>query len=279
MDWKALEQSLVTTAVAIGTKLLGALAVYIVGRWLIGMVMRVLARVLRSYKLDETVMAYLSSILSVLLNIVLVMGILGYFGVETTSFAALLAGAGLAIGTAWGGLLAHFAAGVFMLILRPFKVGDFVTAGGVTGTVHEIGLFTTTIIAPDNVVNHVGNNKVFSDTIQNFSTNAYRRVDLTAQLAHAVDPGDAVGRLRAAVAKIPNVLTSPAPDVEIGTFNERGPVLIVRPYTSNDHYWQVYFDTNRAIRETFAAAGYPVPEEHVYQREIAVAASAASGSR
>jgi small conductance mechanosensitive channel len=245
---------------------------------MIGAVMRILARVLRSYKLDETVMAYLSSIISVLLNIVLVMGILGYFGVETTSFAALLAGAGLAIGTAWGGLLAHFAAGVFMLILRPFKVGDFVMAGGVTGTIHEIGLFTTTIIAPDNVVNHVGNNKIFSDTIQNYSTNAYRRVDLTAQLAHSVDPADAIARLKAAVGRIPNVQTTPAPDVEIGTFNERGPVLVVRPYTANDHYWQVYFDTNLAIKKTFGEAGYPVPEEHVFQTEVQLAASAASGS-
>jgi len=279
MDWKAIEQSVLTTAVAVGTKLLGALAVYTVGRWLIGVVMRVLARLLRSYKLDETVMAYLSSILSFLLNIVLVMGILGYFGVETTSFAALLAGAGLAIGTAWGGLLAHFAAGVFMLILRPFKVCDFVMAGGVTGTVHEIGLFTTTIVAPDNVVNHVGNNKVFSDTIQNFSTNSSRRVDLTAQLAHSVDPADAVGRLRAAVAKIPNVQATPAPDIEIGTLTERGPVLIVRPYTHADHYWQVYFDTNRAIAKAFSEAGYPVPEEHVFQTERTIEATAASGSR
>lgn len=165
-----------------------------------------------------------------------------------------------------------------MLILRPFKVGDFVCAGGVTGTVHEMGLFSTEIIAPDNVVNHVGNNKIFSDTIQNFSSTPYRRVDLTAQLAHSVDPADAIARLKTAVAKIPNVIATPAPDIAIGTFNERGAVLVVRPYASNDHYWQVYFDTNQAIRNTFAAASYPVPEDHVYQREFEMGAKA-SGSR
>ncbi len=272
MDWKLLQQSILATAFSLGTKVLGAIALYIVGRWLIGMAMRLVSRLLRGYKLDETVMAYLTSIISVLLNIVLVLALLGFFGVETTSFAALLAGAGLAIGTAWGGLLSHFAAGIFMVILRPFKVGDFISAGGVTGTVHEIGLFSTTIIAPDNVVNFVGNGKIFSDNIQNYTTNPYRRVELTAQLAHSVDPKDAIARLRAAVKAIPNVVSQPAPDIEIGTFNERGAVLVVRPYTSNDTYWQVYFDTNRVIREVCAEAGYPVPELHYKFAQAAAAA-------
>jgi small conductance mechanosensitive channel len=118
----------------------------------------------------------------------LVVAILGYFGVQTTTFAALIAAAGLAIGTAWAGLLANFAAGAFLLVLRPFKVGDFISAAGVMGTVHEIGLFVTTMDSPDNVRTFVGNNKIFSDTIQNYSANAYRRVDLTAQIAGAADP-------------------------------------------------------------------------------------------
>ncbi len=130
MDWKALEQSVISSAISIGTKVLGALALYIIGRWMIAFVMRLVTRILRGYKLDETIMGYLVSIVNVLLNFVLVLVLLGFFGVETTSFAALLAGAGLAIGTAWGGLLGHFAAGIFMVILRPFKVGDFITAGG-----------------------------------------------------------------------------------------------------------------------------------------------------
>ena len=114
----------------------------------------------------------------VLLNIALIVALLGFFGVETTTFAALLAAGGVAIGVAWSGLLANFAAGVFIVILRPFKVGDFVTAGGVIGTISHIGLFGTNIDTPDNVQTMVGNNKILSDTIQNFSSNPYRRVDL-----------------------------------------------------------------------------------------------------
>jgi len=163
---------------------------------------------------------------------------------------------------AWSGLLANFAGGVFLVILQPFKVGDFVTAAGVTGTVEEVGLFATALNTPDNIRTIVGNGKIFGDTIQNFSVNAYRRVDLTAQLAHSVDPAGAIALLKPALAKVPNVMAEPAPDVEILTFNPMGPVLAVRPYCNNQHYWRVYFDTNRLIRETFGRAGFPVPEQH-----------------
>jgi small conductance mechanosensitive channel len=115
----------------------------------------------------------------------------------------------------------------------------------------------------------VGNNKIFSDTIQNFSASPYRRVDRLAQLAHGVDAHDAIARLKEALAKIPNVASEPKPDVEVVDFNERGAVLAVRPYTHTDHYWQVYFDTNKAIGDTFGEAGYPVPESHVRMKQAA----------
>jgi small conductance mechanosensitive channel len=136
----------------------------------------------------------------------------------------------------------------------------------VMGTVHEVGLFVTSIDTLDNIRTFVGNNKLFSGNIQNFTANPYRRVDLKAQLNHGVEVTEAIGILKERLMKIPNVMTSPAPDVEILEFNLAGPVLAVRPYVHNDHYWQVYFDTNRAIRETFSAAGYPVPEAHSVTR-------------
>ncbi len=261
-DLTAMKLTVTTMLTAVGLKILGAIAIWIVGRWLIGLVLRMLGSALRKQKIDPTLIRYIHSALAALLNIVLVVAILGFFGVETTSFAALLAAAGVAIGMAWSGLLSNFAGGVFLVILQPFKVGDFVTAAGVTGTVEEIGLFATTLSTPDNVKTIVGNGKVFGDTIQNFSANPYRRVELMAQLAHGVDPEAAVALLKPALGKIPNVMEAPAPDVEILTFNLAGPVLAVRPYCNNAHYWQVYFDTNRLIRETFAHAGFPVPEQH-----------------
>lgn len=261
LNTEAIWQYLSTQGLDLGLKILAALAAWVIGRWIINLAVGLFTRALETgRKIDSTLSNYLRSILTVLLNIVLVLAILDIFGIKTTSFAALLAGAGLAIGTAWGGLLTHFAAGVFMQVLRPFKVGDFVQIGGVTGTVHEIGLFGTTVITPDNVQTIIGNNKVFSDTIQNYSTLPVRRVDCVAKIANGVDPLDAIARLRTAVAAIPNVSNVPAPDIEILNFTPEGPLLCVRPYTHTNHYWQVYFDVHRAVVATFGAAGYPVPE-------------------
>ncbi len=261
-------QYLSTQAIAIGLKVLGAIVIWIVGTWLIRFGTKLLGRALAAKNIDVTLISYVTSGTSVLLKVILVICIFGYFGVETTSIAALLAGIGLAIGTMWGGLLGNLAAGAFLVFLRPFKVGDFVAAGDVMGTVKEIGLMVTSIDTMDNVRTYVGNNKVLSGNIQNFTTNPYRRVDLKAQLNHGVNPKEAIGLLKEHLAKIPNVLTDPTPDVEVLEFNLAGPVLAVRPYVHNDHYWQVYFDTNRVIRETFGEANFPVPEQHLALRNI-----------
>jgi small conductance mechanosensitive channel len=265
MDIAQFVQTAVPIVTLFALKVIGALVVWVIGRTLIRFAARLVVRSLR-YPFDQTVAAYIGTAVSVLLTIALILALLGFFGIETTSFAALLAGVGLAIGAAWSGLLANLAAGIFLLILRPFKVGDFIAAGGVVGTVNDIGLFVTSITTPDNVRTYVGNNKLFADNIQNFSTNPYRRVDLLAQLDHRADHIQAIRLLKQRLAAIPNVMATPTADVEILTFTPMGPVLAVRPYCSNDHYWQVYFDTNRTIRETFGEAGFPAPEQHVAVR-------------
>jgi small conductance mechanosensitive channel len=259
MDLNAIIQSSTAMLVAVAWKVAGALVLWLVGRWLIGLASRLIGRALERQQFDLTLTRYIQTGLKVVLNVALIVAILGYFGVETTTFAALIAAGGVAIGVAWGGLLANFAAGAFLVFLRPFKVGDFVTAGGVTGTVSAIGLFGTTINTPDNVLTIVGNNKVFSDTIQNFSANPYRRVDLTVTISNDVDHGTAIRLLKDRLSRIPNVVATPAPDVDVLQFTPAGPLLCVRPYCSNEHYWQVYFDTNRLIRETFGEAKFPAP--------------------
>jgi small conductance mechanosensitive channel len=260
---------LATQGASFGLKIVGAIAAWIIGRWLISRATELLTTIFeRGGRIDVTVAKYLATIINAVLTLVLVLSLLGIFGVQTTSFAALLAGLGLAIGTAWGGMLAHFAAGVFLQVFRPFKVGDFVTAGGITGTVRELGLFFTRITTPDNVDTIVGNNTIFSGTIQNFSTLPFRRVECSAKIANGVDPRDAIERLRPAIAAIPNVVTSPAPDIEILNFTPEGPLLAVRPYTHTDHYWQVWFDTNRTIVDVFTAAGYPTPHTPIAYQTV-----------
>ncbi|MEI9947673.1 MAG: mechanosensitive ion channel family protein [Pseudomonadota bacterium] len=254
-------ESVVTTLTNVGLKVVGAIILYLIGRWLINWVITLVQRALERQRVDPTLLRYVGTFISVLANIALVIAILGYFGVETTSFAALLAGAGLAIGTAWGGLLSNFAAGAFLVILRPYKVGDTVAAGDVAGTVTAIGLFVTILDTADGVQTHVGNNKILSGTIQNFSANRVRRVDLTAQLHYSVNVADAIARLTAKITAIPNVSSETPPVIEILSFSEFGPVLVVRPFTHTSNYWQVYFDTNKAIVAVAGEAGFP-PVEH-----------------
>jgi small conductance mechanosensitive channel len=252
---QAILHAVLTYSVPFILRLFGAVVIWIVGRMIIGGVQRVAARGLEHRKMDPTLGGYVRSMIGVTLTLLLLLAILTVFGVEPTSFAGLLAAGGVAFGMAWSGLLSNFAAGVFLVILRPYQVGDTITAGGVTGVVREIGLFATTLDTGDNIRNFVGNAKIFGDTIQNFSANPYRRVDLKAQLAHGVDLEKTMGKLRARLPEIPHVVKDPAPSVELLEVNPTGPVLAVRPSCPNDHYWNVYFAANQVIAEVCFKAG------------------------
>jgi len=268
MDMQSIQVFLSTTATELAIKVLAAIAFWVVGRWLIGKVISVMQAAMSRNHVDPTLTKYLGSIIAIALNIALVLGILGYFGIQTTSFAAMLAGAGVAIGAAWSGLLGNFAAGAFMLILRPFKVGDFVSIGGIVGTVRELGLFGTAIVTPDNVMTIVGNGRVFGEVIQNYSVLPLRRVERVAQLAVGVDPLDAIARLKEAVAKIQNVSSEMPPEINLLDIKLEGPQISVRPYTHTDNYWQVYFDTNEAIVRVCKEAGWPAPSALHQVRQV-----------
>jgi small conductance mechanosensitive channel len=262
-----LRDTLTGEVLDIALKILAAFVFWVVGRWLIGVAVRLIQAALQKQMVDPTLLRYVGSIVTVTLNIMLVVGILGYFGIQTTTFAALFAAAGVAIGMAWSGLLGHFAAGAFLVVLRPFKTGDFVTIAGVSGTIREIGLFATALDTPDNVHTVIGNNKVLSDTIVNFSTNKYRRVDIKAQLSGTADLKAVLAVLEAKIAAIPNVMKSPKPDLEILEFSLLGPILAVRPYCHTNDYWQVYFDTNKVLREELGAFPAPMPSQAVVVRQ------------
>ena len=228
-------------------KLMGALAIWLAGRVGIRIVRTGLRRTMKARRFDVTLARYLDAGATAALQLLVLIAMLGVLGVETTSFAALLAAAGIAIGAAWSGLLSNFAAGLFLLTFRPFKVGDTIAAAGVIGCVREIGLFVTAIDTQDNVLTYVGNNRLFSDNVQNFSANDYRRVDLTAQLSPGIDVEATIARFRAALESTPGVLRSPEPVVEILSLGAAGCVLAVRPFCRSEDYTGVYFDVNRAI--------------------------------
>jgi small conductance mechanosensitive channel len=260
MDMNSLLASANAMVISFGWKLLGALALWIVGRALIKVAMRLLGGGMRAQGAESTLVRYVQNTVSVLLTVVLVIAILEVFDVQATTFAALLAGAGLAIGAAWSGLLANFASGAFLILLRPFKVGDFVSAGGVTGTVEEIGIFSTTINTPDNLCTFVGNGKIFSDNIVNFSANPWRRKEITAQVSHALDPVPVMNQIGERIRAVPNVLSTPAPEIEMLSWTPTGCIIAVRPCCKRGDYWQVDFDAQRQMREVLGSGGFPKPE-------------------
>ncbi len=263
-------QELPGRALTLGQQLLGAALVYIIGSWIIGLIVRIAAAGMNSRHVDATLANYAVSTLKGALNVLLFISVLGTLGIQTASFAAIFVAFGLAIGTAMGGLLAHLAAGVFLMVIRPFKVGDFITAGGITGTVTEIGPFATQINTPDNILTVVGNNKVFSDNIQNFSHNPFRRVELARHFGADVNIKTLAADLKARLLEVPNVLAEPTPDVEILEFRAGGPFVAIRPFTANAHYWQVYFDSNAVIAAYCDEKGLAAPEQAVVVRQTSV---------
>ncbi|MCU0683630.1 MAG: mechanosensitive ion channel family protein [Polyangiaceae bacterium] len=227
---KFFTNSLLPLLMLIGLKAAGALGLWLVGRWLLRLALRGLDRTLSARGIEATLRRYVYSVLSVLLTATLIIAVFGYLGVQVATFAALLAGAGLAIGTAWGDLLKNFAAGIFLLMMRPYKVGDDVTAGGVRGVIEEVGVFTTIINVGDSTVRaFVGNAKVLAENIQNHSAyHPHSRAELKIQLGHGADPGRLMAAIAEGLPKIPDVLPTPAPEVAIAELNAFGPLLVMR---------------------------------------------------
>ncbi|CAN1534787.1 MscS Small-conductance mechanosensitive channel [Burkholderiaceae bacterium] len=256
IDFTRIQNIILSAVTDIGLKIIAALLIWFIGRALIQFTIKLVRAWMEKRVLDPTLENYVVAAIAVTLNILLIIGILGNFGLQTTSFAALFATLGITIGAAWAGLLANLAAGIFLIVLRPFKVGDFVIAGGINGNITQIGLFSTTITTSDNVATLVGNNKIFGDTIQNFSSNSYRRLNLRVQLTSGVDYQAAIALLREKVAAIPGVLSNPAVVIDIGDLNLVGPVLVVRPCCSAFDYTPVHFATNKVILETLETAGF-----------------------
>lgn len=256
----ALWTFLQSTGLNWGINIISAIAVWLIGRWFIKFALRLFTQLLnRNSNIDPTLTGYLNSIISWVLTLVLILAILGIFGIQTTSFAAILAGLGLAVGTAWGGLLTHFAAGLFLQVLRPFQVGDTISSGGVTGKVDNIGVFSTSIIAAGNVMTNVPNNKLFSDNIQNFSTQPDRRIDTSVIIPLDADALKMISLLKPMLDNIPNINPQPAPAITVAEFLPTGIKIAVAASTNNQYYNQVLNDINYGIAKLLPNLKTPTP--------------------
>ncbi|GJM43483.1 MAG: mechanosensitive ion channel protein [Gemmatimonadota bacterium] len=252
-----------------GMRVIGAIIILVAGRILSRFLGRTVDRAMTRGKVDEALKRFAVSIVRAAIMIFAIIAALNKFGVETTSFVAVLGAAGLAVGLALQGSLSNFAAGVLILVFKPFKIGDVVDTAGVKGKIVDVGILTTTMNTPDNQKIIIPNASVMGGTITNVNAYDTRRVDLTAGISYHDDIGKAKDLLAGILADHPAVLKEPAPVVEVVALADSSVNFVVRPWVKTADYWTVYFEVTRAIKEKMDAAGISIPfpqrDVHLHQ--------------
>jgi small conductance mechanosensitive channel len=254
-----------------GLKVLGAIAALILGRIVAGSFRKASSRFMDRMKTDATLSKFLSSLVYYLILVVAVVAALSMVGIEMASVLTILATAGLAVGLAVQGTLSNVAAGVMLLIFRPFKVGDFIeVAGGPVGTVASIGLFSTSLNTPDNVHIVVPNSAIYGGIIRNYSHHPIRRIDLVMGISYDDDIGLAMNAIQEVLDREPRILEDPAYQVAVSELADSSVNLVVRPWCAAEDYWSLRFDLTRALKEKLEAAGcsIPYPQQDVYMHQV-----------
>lgn len=251
--------------VEFGPRLLGAILIYIVGSWVIKKLMKLLRKGMTAQEYDKSLQKFLLSLAKWGLTIFLIITVISTLGVETTSFAAIIAAAGLAIGLALQGSLSNFAGGVLLIIFKPYKVGDLIEAQGVLGSVKEIEIFTTKLITPQNKLAIVPNGAMANGNIINYTVEGKMRVDTVV----GVDYGSDIKKTKEVLLKMmkanPKVLQDPEPSVNVEALADSSVNLAVRPFCKPEDYWDVYFETIEGTKEALDKAGIEIPYPHEVQ--------------
>lgn len=250
-------------------RIIGSVLVFFIGMWIAKLLRRLLNRLMEQAKLDDTLQSFLRNLSYVTLVVFVVIASIGVLGVPTAQFVALIGAAGLAVGLALQGSLANFAAGVLMIIFKPFRVGDFVEASGVTGTIEEISIFTTTMNTPQNKKAIIPNGAIMNNTIMNYTANQSRRVDLVVGISYESDIDQAREIILEAMKRVPGVLKDPAPAVMVQEMADSSVNLAVRPWSTPADYWDVYFGVSEAVKKALDAGGITIPfpqrDVHLYE--------------
>lgn len=263
-----------TNGLDMGIALLQALAIFVIGRWVAKILISVLNKVMVKRQLDATLIGFITSLCYMALLAMVSIAAIGKLGVDTTSFAAIIAAAGLAIGFALQGSLGNFAAGVMLILFRPFKKGDFIEAAGVMGVVEDIAVFATTMKTGDNKKVIVPNSNLTGGNITNYSANDTRRVDMTFGIGYQDDIKKAKDVLRAIVEADDRVLKEPAVTIAVSELADSSVNFVCRPWVSTADYWGVYFDVHERVKLEFDKHGIsiPYPQQDVHMHEAAVGA-------
>lgn len=272
-------ETVMQTAVDVGTEygmsVIGAVVILVIGWWIAGWAKRTVTKALNRVKsIDDTLTPFLSSIVGYVVKIFVLVAVLNQFGVQTTSLIAILGAAGLAIGLALQGTMQNVAAGVMLLVLRPFKTGDFIDAGGQSGTVVEISLFTTELRTPDGIFKSVPNSSIWGASITNFSRNPTRRIDLVAGISYGDDLPKAMDLLKGILDKDARILKDPAPEVMVVAMADSSVNINLRAWVKISDYWPTLFALNKEVKLGLEAGGFtiPFPQQDVYMHQVGKAA-------
>ena len=259
-------QNLIDSGISAGKHIIAAVVIFIVGRFIIKLINRLVASILQRRHIEISVQTFLSSLVNIILTILLIITVIGALGVNTTSFAALIASAGVAIGMALSGNLQNFAGGLIILLFKPYRVGDFIDVCGVQGTVSAVQIFHTILLTPDNKAVYLPNGSTSSSTITNYSREDKRRIEWT----FGIDYGEDVNRARTAILSVitadARILPDPAPFVAVGGLSDSSVDIIVRVWVPTEEYWNVYYDMHQRVYETFneQKINFPYPQQTVH---------------
>lgn len=260
-------QHLLDWGVSVGGRIIGAIIIFVVGRFIISLLRKMLAKVLDKRHVDAGIQSFVKSLVNILLTILLVIAVIGKLGIETTSFAALLASAGVAVGMALSGNLQNFAGGVIVLLFRPFKVGDWIESQGVSGTVREIQIFHTILTTADNKVIYIPNGALSSGTVTNSSREDTRRVEWIIGVDYGENYDKVESTVRRLIAADSRILATPEPFVALHALDASSVNVVIRVWVKSGDYWGVYFDMNKTIYSVFnkEGIGFPFPQLTVHQ--------------
>ncbi|MCR8917784.1 mechanosensitive ion channel family protein [Bacteroides sp. ET225] len=269
INMEAVLDRLIDWGIDAGKNIIGAILIFIIGRFIIKQINRLVSKILRKRKLEVSVETFLKSLLSILLNLVLAFAIISKLGIETTSIAALLASAGVAVGMALSGNLSNFAGGLIILVFKPFKVGDYIDTetADVSGTVKEIQIFHTVLATLDNKIIYVPNGVLSSSAITNYSKQSMRRAEWIIGIEYGEDVDKVKGVLEELIEADTRILKDPAPLVALKALSASSVDIVVRAWAKSEDYWSVYFDMNKKIYDTFnrKGIGFPFPQLTVHQ--------------
>ena len=258
---------LMDSGIDLGKRIVTAVIVFLIGRIIIGLLNKLFRKILIRRNVELSIRTFLGSMVNILLTVLLIISVVGALGVETTSFAALLASAGVAIGMALSGNLQNFAGGLMVLLFKPYKVGDVIEAQSVNGTVKEIQIFHTILTTFDNKVIYVPNGALSSGVITNYSNQATRRVDWVFGIEYGEDYERVKSVIERLAARDERILTDPLPFIALHALADSSVNVTLRAWVKSEDYWGVYFDMNQKVYETFNSEGisFPLPQLTVHQ--------------